>query len=534
MTAEPGRESHRPALRDVGGPPVLRALSELRLRRFRNQMRSRRSLALAAITAALAVFVVTRILGLLTRVQDATLVERGVVVMTIGTVATVAWVMATVMLGTDDDLEPRALAALPIKGNRLLGGLLITSFIGIAPFATLVVAYASAATWPTAWPAILIVVPAVICCAVTPVLAARTATQLLTDAVSSRRGQRVGGILIVGGFPLAVLIDRLVGLDLAVTVSSERFAATAEIAGWMPLLSSWAAPWSAARGDWLVSGAQLGLAVASAILLFWLCTRAGARRLHRRPPSPRAGGARRSGLFGFPGLLGALVSRRLSYWLRDRRQRIEAGVAIGVTGSLAAVAFGDGLPSWFPQWGIVLTAYIIGATMLNETATDAAAVRATVGASVSGRLERLGRIVAHLCWSFPVMAVLSLAIGAAVRDQGFPVAVTVAVGMTVLVVTVSVGAATSAMMPLPVPADTENPFSGASGSGVATILQHAAAMPITLAICVPVLVTAGQLPAAALVIGAPVYAAATMALLVLVSARHMDHHGPEVLARLER
>ena len=133
----------------------------------------------------------------------------------------IGWAMGPIAVrGAGQGLRPEWFALLPIPPRRLATGLLAASFVGAAPAITLV-AFAAlpvAATRLGVLP-LLVTVPAALLELVLVVVLSRVVVAALTAALSSRRGQELGGLLV------AVVIALASGGWSLATVMGQRLAA---------------------------------------------------------------------------------------------------------------------------------------------------------------------------------------------------------------------------------------------------------------------------------------------------------------------
>lgn len=128
-----------------------------------------------------------------------------------------------------------------------------------------------------------------------------------------------------------------------------------------------------------------------------------------------------------PSPAAAVAARCLRYWRADPRYLVQA-ISLAITPVLLAVIIALGrtsivdagetaslAPGRAPAVLLaapVLTALLSGWGLHNDLAFDSTALWTQVSASVRGRDDRLGRIVAAALWQTPVIAVLALGGGA--------------------------------------------------------------------------------------------------------------------------
>ena len=181
----------------------------------------------------------------------------------------IGWAMGPIAVrGAGQGLRPEWFALLPIPPRRLATGLLAASFVGAAPAITLV-AFAAlpvAATRLGVLP-LLVTVPAALLELVLVVVLSRVVVAALTAALSSRRGQELGGLLVAvvialasGGWSLATVMGQRLAAGPGPALST---ALRVLPSGWAPVAVA-----AADRSDWLLAAAALaGLVLLCGLLL---------------------------------------------------------------------------------------------------------------------------------------------------------------------------------------------------------------------------------------------------------------------------
>jgi ABC-2 type transport system permease protein len=335
----------------------------------------------------------------------------------------IGWVMGPILVrGAGLGLRPEWFALVPIPPRRLAAGLLVASFAGVAPAVTLV-AFAvlplTAAQFGVL--PVLVAVPAMLLELVMVVLLSRVVAAGLAATMSSRRGQELGGLLMVvvialasGGWSLATVV----GQQLA-TGASPALGTALRV-----LPSGWGAVAVVAtdRSDWpVVLAALAGLAVLSGLLLA-----AWARLLPvtmRRPGgrAPRGHLGRAASTDGRPtgwqrllpaSPTGAVVVKELHTWRRDPGRSLLLLLALMISGlNLAVPAVAFQLPAALPWVGLA-AALIVAMGAANLYGDDGTALWLTRMVPGVEAADVRGRQAAWLLVVAPVMVVLTVTLTA--------------------------------------------------------------------------------------------------------------------------
>jgi len=332
----------------------------------------------------------------------------------------IGWAMGPIAVrGAGQGLRPEWFALLPIPPRRLATGLLAASFVGAAPAITLV-AFAAlpvAATRLGVLP-LLVTVPAALLELVLVVVLSRVVVAALTAALSSRRGQELGGLLV------AVVIALASGGWSLATVMGQRLAAGPGPAlgaggggGRRPLglAPGGRRPGRAGPAVWAAAGGLGGL-----------LARTMRRPAGRAPRVARGGTARRGTAAAMPTAwrllpaspTGAVVGRELYAWRRDSARTLLLLMALLVSGlNLAVPALAFSAPALLPWVGLG-AALIVSAGAANVYGEDGTAFWLTRMVPGVERADVRGRQVAWLLVVGPAMVVLTVAL-IALTGQGW-------------------------------------------------------------------------------------------------------------------
>lgn len=380
-----------------------------------------------------------------------------------GALTVLGWALVPLMLtGVDSTLDPRAMAAWTAPSRPLAIGLAVAAATGVPGVITgaglllPVLVWAVAGQWGAALLALALAPAALATC----VLLSRVVV-IGAGVSTSRRGRDRAGVTAVLAILLVSLAPALLNLGTRLDsgVDLEGLRTAARVAGLTPFGWALAAPGHLARGE---AAAAIGLSAAALALPAALApvwervvgrVMTGPARSSARSRAydgaaqeggAQAGGAQ-AGAAGaaagvsrvlpwhrrlegiMPSPAAAVAARCLRYWRADPRYLVQA-ISLAITPVLLAVMIALGrtsivdagetaslAPGRAPAVLLaapVLTALLSGWGLHNDLAFDSTALWTQVSASVRGRDDRLGRIVAAALWQTPVIAVLALGGGA--------------------------------------------------------------------------------------------------------------------------
>lgn len=377
-----------------------------------------------------------------------------------GALTVLGWALVPLMLtGVDSTLDPRAMAAWTAPSRPLAIGLAVAAATGVPGVITGAGLLLPVLVWAVAgqWGAALLSLALAPAALATCVLLSRVVV-IGAGVSTSRRGRDRAGVIAVLAILLVSLAPALLNLGtrLGSGVDLEGLRTAARVAGLTPFGWALAAPGHLARGE---AAAAIGLSAAALALPAALApvwervvgrVMTGPARSNARSRAydgaaqeggAQAGGAQAGAAAGvsrvlpwhrrlegiMPSPAAAVAARCLRYWRADPRYLVQA-ISLVITPVLLAVMIALGrtsivdagetaslAPGRAPAVLLaapVLTALLSGWGLHNDLAFDSTALWTQVSASVRGRDDRLGRIVAAALWQTPVIAVLALGGGA--------------------------------------------------------------------------------------------------------------------------
>ena len=459
---------------------------------------------------------------------------------------TVGWTLLPLLIfGIDETLDPARFSLLPVRARELMPGLLAAGLAGIPGLATVLVAVAGVVTWTRGVAPIVAAVVSAVLGVLTCVLLARVLTSAFSRVLRSRRFRDFATAL------LAILMGSLgLGINIAVGSMSGRATDAAElrrqlhhvavIAGDTPFGWAWSVPGFVAERHWATAGLHLVLALALVTTLGWAWEKLLARNL-TSPADLGGSGTRVGAAAGLVDRLypdspaGAVAGRCLRYWRRDPRylSSLAATVVVPVLFIGAQMVGSSGSRS-VAAFAPLLIAFLVAASLYQDTAYDGSALWLHLSTGVSGRADRAGRVMALFTWAMPVQVIaVPVILAATHRWSLWPIIV----GTTVAAMFAGTGVASvvSARWLSPAPAAGGNPFSSSGGSGAAAVAALAVNGALTAAILVPVVglsigsIWVGWLRWPALAVGVVTGVVALVAGVTL-GGRLLERRWPEVLS----
>ena len=385
-----------------------------------------------------------------------------------GSAVTLGFLLAPLIGGATDQLDPRRFAVLGLPPGRLAVILAVAGLISVPVLALLVISIVAAVVWiahgVAAPVAILGVVLGVLTCA----LVARVCMALTALFLRERRSRELSGLFVLALLVVVVPVGVfLASLEWRGSVPTQLEEAV-DIIGVTPLGAAWGYPGFAAADDsatWValaVSVVTLGVLAAG-----WLWLVRHALSTTERPVTVRE----RGGLGWFavaPGTAtGGIAARSLVYWLRDARYLVNMAV-IPVAALLTMVplliagvplAYAALLPAPF-------IALFLGWLPHNDIAYDSTAIWMHIASGVRGIADRLGRLVPVLLIGIPLLAV-AIPISLSVHGRWAVLPAMIGVCASLFLCGLGLSSIASAVAPYAVSRPGESPFQQPQRTGSA-------------------------------------------------------------------
>ncbi|MDD9206197.1 hypothetical protein PU560_06905 [Georgenia sp. 10Sc9-8] len=482
---------------------------------------------------------------------------RQLVAVGAGSVLLLGWAVVPVLaFGVDDTLDPQRFTLFTVPSPRLAAGLVVAGAIGVPGLLTVLLAQLPVLLW---WPgphpvqATAAAVVGGLLGAATCLVLARVTTTAAGSVLRSRRGRdaaALAGLLLLVPLVVVPVLGESVVPDLG------WLPGALGVLAWTPLGSAWAAPGDLAAGAAGTGLARLGISALALAVLALLWNRllgtsmveiatGSARRRRRGGGEPLAVAEALSAHLRVPGPAASVAARSLRYWRSDPRYLSNAiGMALGALALTvpAAVGLGAG-PGQGLWWAPLVTAPLLGAfagwTVHNDTAMDSTAYWMHLTTGISGRHDRLGRMLGAALWMVPAVTLVAV-LGAGWSGRWDLLPATLGTGLGLLGAGLAVSAVASAALVYPVQPPGSSPFSssGLSGHVGLTLLAQALTSVVATVLSGPVLVLGVLALAvdprwgwAALTLGL-VGGAGLLAGGVVYGGRVLDSRGPLLLGTM--
>lgn len=355
--------------------------------------------ALVLIVAATCVGV----LGLRTAAEDA----AAAVTVVAGSAVTLGFLLAPLVVGADDLLDPRRFAVFGAAPRPLAFLLLPAALISVPVAALVVGAACAAAMWTGHRVDAAVAGLAAVLSVLTCVLLSRVAFAVAALVLRERRSRELTGLFLVAVLVVVVpVVVFLASLQWGEGVPAP-LAAAVDVLAVTPLGAAWALP-SAAVGVTGPFGVELAVALATplGLLALWVWLVDRLLTTTERPVSQRS--QRGLGWFAvMPGTAtGVIAARSLTYWLRDPRYLVN----IVIVPIAALVTMVPLLVVGVPVEVAVLVpvpvmALFLGWLAHNDLAYDSTALWLHIASGVRGAADRVGRLVPVTLLAVPLLAV---------------------------------------------------------------------------------------------------------------------------------
>jgi len=467
-------------------------------------------------------------------------VARAIVVLA-GAALILGWTILPVLTsGIDQTVEPSRLVAFPIPLPTLLVGLTVSGVLGVPGIVTSIAALGTALTW-VRFP--LAALAAIVCAVIgvfTCVVGSRMLVALVSVIGEGRRFREAKALVVF--IPLILLGPILIGLQRLVSDDFDTLPQLAAVVGWTPLGAIWAVPADVAAGAFGRAGLEflIGVATLAAFAIVWRWSLAKALETPARS-TPAKASNRGLGLLGvFPGTpAGAVAARALTYWIRDPRY---AQSLITLPLVPVFVLFYSGTNGDLTPLNAVgpIIAVLLAMSIYTDVSYDNTAFALHLQMGVSGRDDRIGRVLALAVFAVPLSL---LVVFGTVWLTGAWTALPGLLGITVgvLLSGFALSSLVSGMFVFAVPAPGESPFKSKPGGGVSLTLSLLVTWGILAILVLPELVfaiigfTTGQVVFGWISLALGVVLGTVLLVVgIRVGGRVLDRRGPELLAQLQR
>lgn len=458
-----------------------------------------------------------------------------------GSAVVLGWaILPIIAYGIDETLDPARFATFAVPRRQLVLGLLLSSLVGVPAAVTAILGLATAITWSRSVLA-MVVAPVAAVVAVLTCVALSRVTSAASFAMSRRRRGKEALLLLM--LLLSLGFGAATSSIMKQISSPGTLHDLADVLGWTPLGLAWAAP--ADFVDGAIGSGLLRLVLAlvflAVVLRVWDSLLLGALENPRATDSVGStAGNKGIGWFGrMPATpTGAVAARSIISWRRDPRYVASVVLMLLLPLGLLLPAFtGNGY-----VWSLAMApaaGFMLGWSTHNDIAYDGTAFWGHVATGVSGRADRIGRLVPTALTAsalLPAYAALSCALTG--RWSLWPALF--GMGLGFLLTGFGVASVMSALKPYPVPGPGENPFGAPPGSSALTMVIQAVAGTAVFVVNLPLLgvgmgALLGHVWMGWLCLGlAMVFGSGTLAVGTRWGARIYERRAPELLADLSR
>ncbi len=457
---------------------------------------------------------------------------------------TLGWtIMSLLVFGVDETVDPRRFALLPVRARELVPGLTVAGLIGVPGLATVLLAFGLFATWSVGVAAEIATVVTVVVGVPLCIVWSRAVTALFAQALASRRSRdlAVVGIAVVS-MAAAIgsqFIGRVAGNDPDALVAALH--RTGAVAGWTPFGWIWAVPGAVAQGRWgsAVVHLVLALGLTAGLAIAWRWC------LDRNLTSPLETGGGGKAVKTGRGLLrylpdtpaGAIAERCLRYWRRDPRYIASfVGMLVAPVVIMVTQLISPARATWLIALAPVAFAVLSAVSVTSELAYDGSALSIHLLAGVTGRQDRVGRMIANLVIEIPLLVVLVVVCNVAAGRTDMVVRC-LALSLGFILAGMGVALWIGTVLPGKAPPPGANPFSSGNQGGLKNLASFGAATGLSVLVNLPVV----ALVIASVWVDWLQYLALAVGLLVGVlvlrggiglGGRRLDRRGPEVLAEV--
>ena len=458
-----------------------------------------------------------------------------------GAVTILGWTLLPVLTsGIDQTVDPARLAPFPVPLDSLLVGLAVSGVLGVPGIVTSIAALATIGTWSRDPLSILAALVSAVIGVLTAVLGSRMFIALASRVGTSRRSREARTLIVF--IPLLLLGPIMFMLVNLIRDAAGVLPRIAEVISWTPVGAIWAVPADVAAGDFGRAGLELliGLATLAVIVALW---RWGLGRALERPAQQSSARAARSGigLFGvLPGTpWGAVAARALTYWLRDPRYA-QSLIIVPLIAVMLVFWNGFGEDSTLLAWMGPIIAVLLAMSIYTDVSYDNTAFALHLQTGVSGRADRIGRVVAVASFAVPLTLALTVAgVGISGMWSMLPGMLGIMIG--VLLTGFAVSSVISGMFTFTVPAPGESPFKSKPGGGFSLMLSSFASWTVMGILALPELVlgiigfVTGQVLFGWLGLATGIVLGIILLVVgVRVGGTVLDRRGPELLAQLQK
>ncbi|MFE6690745.1 transporter [Streptomyces sp. NPDC057743] len=376
---------------------------------------------------------------------------------------TLGWAVMPLFFPTGDEtLDPTRLVMLPLRPQRLIRALLVTSLVGVGPLVTLALVASSVVAVADGAVAAVVGVLAVVLVVLVCVTLARAVATASTRLLTSRRGR---DLAVLSGLFIALgaQVVNVAGQQLGRAGGLAALEPAGEVLRWIPPVSALSAVDDAGHGSYGRAAAGLALTVLALVLLLWWWQRT-LTTLMTSPDSSTLqavdkDGARRSGdgERGLARLLpegrtGTVMLRTLRYAWRDPKSKMSWAMALGIGLIVPIVTAAQGNGTIYTSFS---ASALLGMQMYNQFGQDTSAfwmVASTISSPRDAYEELRARALSLALVSVPYVTLVVVGSAALLGPwSAFPDVYGISLGL--LGALVATGAMASTLFPYSIPSE---------------------------------------------------------------------------------
>lgn len=466
-------------------------------------------------------------------------------------ISALMWIaMSLIAAGVDDSMEPGRFALFPLRARQLMPGMLIGSLLTDEGVLLTLIAIGLVWAWTTSLATAIAAGVAIVIGMLALMLTTRLITSALNSMVHSRSFRDVSFIIIVLAMSLSGLAIQFVSgmfQSKSIEEMGSMLGTPTTVLSWTPMGWAPAIPAAVDAGDWVGAGIRLVLLIAMTALLW----RGWEFFLDKALTSPLEGRGTQEKVKAnswidrfYPATpSGAVAARSLRYWRRDPRHLV--GLAMIVMMPVLFIApfyFQPEIPGMDRKilliWAAAFMAWMVGAMTSSELSYDGSALATHILAGVSGKDDRIGRILAILTITGPLFLVLLFG-GVAISGRWWMLPGAAGCALAILLCGLGAASFISTIWNVPSPPPGSNPFAKGSGGGVATWLNFFGVMLLTfvpaapsIALAIISLTTKNMLWGWLSLAWAILAGGGILWLCIWLGGKRLETHWPEILKQV--
>jgi ABC-2 type transport system permease protein len=411
-----------------------------------------------------------------------------------GAVVTLGWIVGPIFIaGVDTTLDPAKLAPFPMSTRRMMVAITAAGATGIPGIACAVGALLTFLVWwrwPIAAGGAIVAIPLGF---VIWVVASYTVATLAGGLGGNRRTREAIALIAFAVLIFASpIVLGILSLVRAAADAGAQIVGIVDAVSWTPIAAAWAVPGDLAAGSPLTALAKFAIALATLALLWVLWNRSLSASLVSSPTrsSARRVGAGKLGWFGVmpASALGATWARSLTTWLRDLRYLRQLLFVPFVPVIVLLYTGWDLTHGVFAMSGL-LVAFFVGILAYTDVSYDGTAFGTVLQTGISGRADRLGRMLGAATLGVPVTLVVDIVI-AAISGAWHLLPGVLGASIALLFIGYGVSAISSALLIIPTPAPGDNPFKRVPGASFSMFLIFFGCWVATAVLAAPAVVPA--------------------------------------------